>query len=131
MDKTNFYRHLIIVIDANINWFSNIDEWTYSADKDYFWLQNKRRNVKVAFKRTKYGYRSINVHPLSEYFEDGYKEDYNKGYDFSEVQCSDITQDVLYELCKIINNKIEELCVCGLCDSGECGIVLSKHERME
>lgn len=130
MDKSDFYRNLIIVIDANIDWFSNIDEWTYSKDIDCFWLQNEQRKVKVAFKETKYGYKSLNVHPLSEDFEDGYTEDYNKGYDFSEIQCLDITKDVLYELCKIINNKIEELCVNDLCDGGECGIVLSRHERM-
>lgn len=111
-----------------------IPEWTFKEKNisgiNQKYIENIDKNVKVLFD-DKMGFHSVNVLPINPNVGDIYNK-YEDGYDMSENQKKDIKDDILYSLCILINNTINEYNE-NIKDSEDCinvlcGIIPSKFD---
>lgn len=123
MGKENFFRKLIIKAESNnsiITVFRNLQNWNYDGVKEvlgvsYYQLSNENKNVNVLFNVTNCDYAiSINVLPIN--MNGNETTIYCCGYDYSDNQARDIKSDILFELCKEINDNLpqDEFLYCGI-----------------
>lgn len=126
MLKSEYFRKLIVKANSEndiVDAFNSLQNWSYNGTNningiDYYILTNLNKNAKVLF--TCNGSNcilSINVVPIEMNGDE--KIIYRYGYDFSENQATSINDDILFDLCKEINNSI---------DNVYCGIVPSERD---
>lgn len=126
MSKSEYFRKLIVKANSEndiVHAFNSLQSWSYNGTNningiDYYILTNLNENAKVLF--TCNGSNcilSINVVPIEMNGDE--KIIYRYGYDFSENQATSINDDILFDLCKEINNSI---------DNVYCGIVPSERD---
>ncbi|WP_270505843.1 hypothetical protein [Paraclostridium sordellii] len=128
MAKEEYFRKLIVKSDSQsdiVTVFNNLQNWSYNGivnggGVQYHELVNINENAKVLFNCNNSGIiMSINVLPIN--MDGDERTVYRYGYDFSENQVTDIKDDILFDLCKEINNSINDVEL-------YCGIVPSKND---
>lgn len=111
MSKEDYYRKLIIKANSQediIKVFENLPSWSYNGTNndigvEYHELINNKENAKVSFScDNSCCITSMSVVPIDMNGDE--KTVYRYGYDFSENQATFITDDILFDLCKEINN---------------------------
>ncbi len=112
MNKENYFRKIIIRLTPNSNIetiLDNLPNWSYQRDNkygdtSYDVLEHKTKNVKVLLKKiTSDFFCSQNILP-----SDGKKTCVTT--DFDDIQEHDIKKDILFELCKEINEHSDIYC---------------------
>lgn len=124
MSKLDYFRKLIVKANSEndiVYSFKSLQNWFYNGINningiDYYILTNSNENAKVLF--TYNGLNCIlstNVLPIKINGDEKIK--YRYGYDFSENQATSINDDILFDLCKEINNFSINNVYCGIIPS--------------
>jgi len=98
-------RALIIVGEDKDRAFSiKLQQWTHGTEQilgtQYYGLYNRMKNVKIFITKTDHYYMSSNIVRIND---DQVDNIYNVNYDDGDLIAEKIEDDILYELCCVIN----------------------------
>lgn len=138
MNKEIYFRNIILsgTKEDNKQALSIIPGWEFKTKNvkgiNHYCIENKEINAQILFDPEIK--QSTNVIPVNPYMGDIYNK-YEDGYDMSKNQKSNIKDDILYSLCILINDTIDnynnKIQIKEKYLKVLCGIVPSKYDSLQ